>query len=208
MFPLAYASANSAAEAEKISPAAIIREINMARQNPVVYATYVDELRRHCDGHDVVLPGEPRWRLKEGVAAIDEAARFLRAIRPERPLILSPGMSRAAADHCADQAGGRTGHRGSDRSTSGSRLSRYGIWTGEWGEDIAYGKTSARQIVLALIIDDGQPGRPHRKNIFDSNFNSAGAACGPHRRYGTVCTVNFAAGYVERASGPAGISVR
>ncbi|PYJ71118.1 MAG: hypothetical protein DME75_08025 [Verrucomicrobia bacterium] len=86
-----------------------------------------------------------------------------------------------AADHCADQAGGLRGHNVSDRSSPAERLSRYGIWAGLWGENIANGKTTARAIVLTLIIDDGRPGRPHRKNIFNPNFNYAGAAYGTAR---------------------------
>ena len=136
--------------------------------------------------------------MKEGLGAVDEAVRFLRAARREQALTLSPGMCRAAADHCADQAGGHTGHRGSDGSNPGDRLGRYGVWSGLWGENIAYGKTTAREIVLALIIDDGRPARPHRKNILNPSFHYAGVACGPHTRYGGVCTINFATGYDER----------
>jgi len=66
------------------------------------------------------------------------------------------------------------------------------------GENIAYGKTSAREIILTLIIDDGRPARTHRKNIFDPNFNYAGVGYGPHALYGSVCTINFASGYTER----------
>ncbi len=106
-------------------------------------------------------------------------------------------MCLAAADHCADQAGGLTGHGGSDQSSPVDRLSRYGIWAGLWGENIAYGKTTVRAIVLTLIIDDGRLGRRHRKNIFNPNFNYAGAAYGPHALYGSVCTINFASGYTE-----------
>jgi len=50
---------------------------------------------------------------------------------------------------------------------------------------------------IALIIDDGQPGRKHRKNIFNSNFNYAGAAYGPHARFRSVCTTDFAGAYAE-----------
>src|SRR5207302_9372509 len=92
----------------------------------------------------------------EGLVAIEEAVRFLRNARPQQPLTLSPGMCRAAADHCADQSAGRTGHRGSDRSSPGDRLSRYGIWRGLWGENIAYGTTSGREIIPALSTDAGR----------------------------------------------------
>ena len=190
-----------ASQSEGVSASAIVREINLARQKPALYATIVGELRSRWHDGSVVLPGGTQWRMKEGLSAIDETVRFLRAARPEEPLALSLGMCHAAADHCAEQSGGRTGHRGGDRTNPGDRLSRYGIWTGPWGENISYGKTSAREIILTLLIDDGHPARPHRKNILNPDFNYAGAAYGPHALYGSVCVIDFAGGYTERRTG-------
>ena len=93
-------------------------------------------------------------------------------------------MSAAAVDHVSDQAGGAFGHDGSDRSSPGERINRYGAWIGTCGENISYGKSTAREIVVALIVDDGQPARKHRQNIFNAAFNFAGAAVGPHARFG------------------------
>jgi len=52
---------------------------------------------------------------------------------------------------------------------------------------------------MALIIDDGVRGHGHRKNIFNGNFNVAGAAFGSHARFGSVCSIDFAGNYAERA---------
>ena len=178
--------------------AAVIREMNLARQNPSLYAGFVEELRARMNGNLMVLPGRTGIRTKEGTAALDEAIRFLRCSQSLGPLTLSPGMCRAAADHCADQASGGFGHAGRDSSNPGGRISRYGTWSSGWGENISYGKSSARDVVLALIIDDGLPARKHRKNIFSATFNYAGAAFGRHARFGTVCSMEFAGGYAER----------
>jgi uncharacterized protein YkwD len=131
--------------------------------------------------------------------AVDEAVRFLRKARPLPPLSLSPGMCHAAADHCAEQVAGQLGHDGGDRSSPGDRISRYGSWSSTWGENISYTQETARGVVLSLVIDDGVRSRGHRKNIFNPKFNYAGAAFGPHARYPTVCTIDFAGGYAERS---------
>ena len=185
------------------SSSAVIREMNLARQNPALYATFVEELRSRMSGNVMILPGGTRVRTKEGTRALDEAIRFLRSVPPQAPLVLSPGMSRAAADHCADQASGGFGHAGRDGSNALARISRYGTCGGAWGENISYGKSTARAVVLALIIDDGLPARKHRKNIFNPNFTFAGAAFGRHARFGTVCSMDFAGGYAERGQSPA-----
>ena len=190
-------------EEDSANGRAVIRELNLARQNPALYATFVQELRSRMNGNVLVLPGQTRIRTKEGTAAVDEAIRFLQNAQPLPPLTFSAGMSRGAADHCADQATGGFGHEGRDRSHAGQRIARYGTVMGGWGENISYGKSSARDVVLALIIDDGLPARKHRQNIFNPNYNVAGAAFGPHARFRTMCSMDFAGGYAERGQTPA-----
>jgi len=184
------------------SGAAVIREMNLARQNPALYATFVQELRGRMNGSVLVL-GHTRIRTKEGTGAVDEAIGFLQNAQPLPPLTLSRGMSRAAADHCADQADGGMGHEGKDRSLPNKRIARYGNFSGYWGENISYGKSTAREVVLALIIDDGLPARKHRANIFNPNYNFAGAAFAPHARFRTMCNMDFAGGYAERGEAAA-----
>lgn len=176
---------SSPTDQEQVSAAAVLREINLARENPSLYATFVAEAR-------------PFHMIERG-HAVDEAVRFLKKARPLPQLVLSAGMSRGAADHCSEQIEGQVGHDGADRSSPGDRISRYGTWSATWGENISYGQKTARGIVLTLIIDDGVRSRGHRKNIFNPKFNYAGAAFGPHARYRTVCSIDFAGGYAERA---------
>ena len=186
--PLTFAHAkdsSSTAANESVSAAAVVRELNLARENPKLYATFVAESR-------------PYHMIEHG-RAVDDAVHFLQKTHPLPPLTLSVGMSHAAADHCAEQAEGQLGHEGSDRSHGGDRISRYGSWSTTWGENISYSRRSAREVVLALIIDDGIRDRGHRKNIFNPKFNYAGAAFGPHSRYRSVCTIDFAGGYAERS---------
>ena len=189
IFPLLSVQAkdnSTSADSERVSATSVIRELNLARENPNLYATFVEESR-------------PFHMIERG-RAVDEAVRFLKKAHPLPPLTLSAGMSHAAADHCAEQIAGQLGHEGSDRSHGGDRISRYGSWSTTWGENISYSRKTAREVVLALIIDDGVRDRGHRKNIFNPKFNYAGAAFGPHARYRTVCTIDFAGGYAERSA--------
>jgi uncharacterized protein YkwD len=181
------------AENHGVSASAVVHEMNLARQNPAGYAAHLEELRSQFNGRFLVLPGKTKIYTREGLGAVDEAIRFLRSAQPLQPLTLSPGMCRGAADHCASQVGGAIGH-----GNPASRMNRYGNWAAAWGENIAYGKTNARDIVMALIIDDGLRARKHRANIFAAKFNYAGAAYGPHARYGSVCSIDFAGAYSER----------
>src|SRR5438874_8098154 len=182
---------------DKITGTAIIHEINIARQNPSLYATFLEQTRQNYAGRERLMPGSARRCTHEGIHALDEAIRFLRRARPLAAVALSPGLCLAAADHCREQAGGAVGHHGRGGSDPGSRISRYGVVAKGWAENIAYGQRSARAIVMALIIDDGVRGRGHCRNIFNRNYNAAGAASGPHARYGSVCSIDFASRYAE-----------
>ena len=146
--PIASADGVSATR-DRVSAEAVIGEMSLARQNPSRYAGYLEELRAHYNGRVLVLPGHTKILTKEGLGAVDEAIRFLRAAQPQPPLKLSAGMSRAAADHCAEQASDGVGHGEKDFSNPASRMNRYGTWGASLGENIAYGKTSARDIVIA-----------------------------------------------------------
>jgi hypothetical protein len=47
------------------------------------------------------------------------------------------------------------GHTGADGSSINDRLCRYGKWLNAIGENIDFGNSSAIEIVISLIVDDG-----------------------------------------------------
>ena len=178
---------------------AVVYEINMARTAPKDYSSFLEQCKKYYDKKFVRLPGETPILTKEGVGAVVEAIRFLRSVKPLPPLNPSKGMSSGAKDHVKDQGtSGSSQHRGSDGSQPWDRVNRYGAWEESIGENIAYGSNKARDIVLSLIIDDGVPGRGHRKNIFNPDFRVIGVAFGRHSTYRTVCVIILAGGYKEK----------
>lgn len=162
----------------------ILAEVNLARTQPQRYAEFV--------------AGRSGGQLSD---ATREAVRFLQKTRALPPLSMSEGMSRAALSHVLDI--GRTGGRGHSGSRGGSpwdRMARFGQKIGYAGENISYGVSDARGIVIKLIVDEGTPGRGHRKNIFSSGFRVAGIATGSHATYRTMCVMDFAGGFAEAGS--------
>ncbi|MBN2874962.1 MAG: CAP domain-containing protein [Spirochaetales bacterium] len=177
----------------------VVSELNLARTQPEAYIDILMDYKSYIRGAYLEKPGEIRIVLNEGVRAVDEAITFLKKQAPLPPLTLSRGLSLAARDHALDQGKtGQTGHTGSDSSSMGGRIMRYGSWISTAGENIAYGGKSARDFVIQLIVDDGVASRGHRKNIFNPKFLVVGVSCGTHPRYRTVCVQDFAAGYEEK----------
>lgn len=180
----------------------VIAELNLARTQPQAYAEFVAELLPYYRGYRLERPGRIALRTQEGRAATKEAIRFLREAKPLDPLRPSRGMSLAAQEHLRDlERTGGTGHRGSDGSKPWDRLNRYGEWQTRVGENIDFGSQGAREVVISLLVDDGVRSRGHRKNIFQGDFRVVGVGCGRHSTYGTVCVMDLAADYVERAGG-------
>lgn len=178
--------------------AEVLREMNLARAKPAGYAESLAERRKYFREKRFKRPRETAILTREGVSAVDEAIEYLRTVKPVGALRPSPGISRAARDHVLDQGpSGGLGHRGNDGSRMADRVSRYGQWSGKIGENISYGQSDAREVVVQLIVDDGTPSRGHRKNLLDPDFRVVGIACGRHAEYQGMCVTTFASDYKE-----------
>ena len=187
------------AGAERSLADGVLAEMNVARKSPETYVKLLTDLRRYFRGKEVKPPGSSSVIItEEGVAAVDEAIRFLKRQKPLRPLTDSAGLKKAAADLVADQGRNGIGHRGPQSGDMKERIERHGTWRGRIGENISYGPSDPRLVVMDLIIDDGVADRGHRRNIFDRSFGTIGVACGPHIRFRTVCVMDFATTFRKR----------
>lgn len=161
--------------------AELVSEHNMARERPTEYAeSRVRPMLAKFDGkrYNDDSGGATRVLLtQEGRAPVDDLLQALadHAAAPCGPLALERGLCSAAQRHAADLGySGGMDHAGTDGSTVQTRIEAYGEWWGSCGENISLGFAGARNIVLWLLVDDGVPGRGHRKNILDAKF----AVCG------------------------------
>ena len=178
----------------------ILVEINLARTNPLLFAGFLREFRMHFQGKTFRLPGTfTQLETSEGVTAVDEAIEFLCRQKPLPPLVWSSGLAAAAAELTRVQGdSGAIGHGGILSSGMRKRIERHGIWEGQIGEIIVYDPIDPRAMVLRMIIDDGVPGRGHRKNHFNPAFGTAGVACGPHPRFDGMCVIDLSGRFRDK----------
>jgi len=178
----------------------IIKETNLARTSPKIYATKLAKLKKTFQGNLMAIPGKESVLVTtEGITAVEEAIAFLNATQPRLPLKPVKGLSLAARDHVDDQ--GTTmeiGHTGSDHSQVADRANRYGEWRTIVGENISYGPDSGENVVMQLIINDGIPNRSHRQNIFNQAYRVTGVACGKHKRYKNMCVITYADSFTDK----------
>lgn len=175
--------------------------MNLARAEPQAYVAFVEEYKKYYDGNRLTIPGRKKSLVTvEGVPAVDEAINFLRNQKSLPPLAASKGLFLAAKDHAHDLASKNlSGHQGSDGSMPDARVERYGDWEGSIGETVAYEVSTARLLVISLIIDDGTPNRGHRRNIFDPSYKIAGISIAESASNGTRCVVDFVGGFKEKS---------
>ena len=147
----------------------VLAEINLARTEPHRFAGFLRGLVSRFQGKFYRMPGTTTlMQTNEGLAAVNEAIRFLSRRKPLPPLKWSEGLASAATELVREQGEtGATGHIGVVSHGMRERIERHGTWLGRIAENIAYGPADARGIVMQLIIDDGVPDRGHRKNLFD-----------------------------------------
>lgn len=180
------------------SERALLDEINQARSNPQLYATYLEKLKPQFNGMLYTATGRPPLTTQEGWNAVDDAIRFLKTVKPLPPLVASHGLSQAALTHVKDQGGsGGTGHRSGNSNMIEERVKPFGRWEGAIGENICYGNESARERLLTWLIDDGVPSRGHRRRLMGTEYQVAGISCGSHPQYSAMCVLTLAGGFSE-----------
>jgi len=134
---------------------------------------------------------------QEDPYAVDEAIDFLMRQPPLPPLAYDPRLAAAARRHVERQGPrGDVGHGGS--GALNQRLQAQGFFAGITAEGISYGQDNPRDVVRQLVVDSRVAGRGHRNDLFSRAYQAAGVACGPHRRWGDMCVIDYAGSIMRR----------
>ena len=159
----------------------VIDEMNLARTAPKNYAdTYI----------------APR-SSEFSAAYFNECLEEMRAMAPVGELVHARGLWKMARAHAESQgAAGEIGHDRVNGLTFSQDIRNYGSFTSA-GENISYGSTTARDIVVRLLVDDGIESRGHRKNLLSKDFTSTGVGYAPHTVYRYECVIDYAGGWKD-----------
>ena len=160
----------------------VIDEMNLARTAPKEYAeTYIAPLSGQFSA-----------------AYFNECIAEMTAMAPVGALTHADGLWRMARAHATDQgAAGEVGHDRVDGSTFSDVVRQYGTFTAA-GENISYGKNTARGIVIQLLVDDGVESRGHRKNLLSNTFTTCGVGFAAHTYYRYECVIDYAANWHDK----------
>jgi len=173
----------------------IFNLINTYRKNPRELAKKLELVRTYLDPDTNILsePNKIQIQMVEGDNVFKEAIQFLKSLPSLKPLQWDQNLARSAQEHVDDIGPkGLLLYQSSDGTEPEDRISKYGTYVDSLGENIDFGPNDAMGVIISLTLDDGEEERPHRENLFKSDYQKVGIACGPHKTEFQMCVMDFA----------------
>lgn len=128
------------------------------------------------------------YSTEENVKALTTLIDDLKKLKKLSILLPDSGIWLAAKKHAADQQAHdwKLAHTGSDGSSPLDRIKLFSplmTWGNEnIGGRFGYASTTARDMVLQLLIDSGIPGYGHRYNILNPQWTHAACSIQKHNK--------------------------
>lgn len=173
----------------------VFSESNKLRTRPDAYVGVLKAHRGQFRGDVIYREGSPVGIVTdEGVSAVDEAISVIQEQEPLKPMRWSEKLAELARLHVEDTGRkGLVGHGSSNGDGFSERLESLSsdMSMRSFGENISYGASSGRDVVVQLVVDDGVASRGHRENLLNAKFNISGVGCGYHKRYGSMCVAIY-----------------
>ena len=151
----------------------IFNLINTYRKNPRELAKKLELVRTYLDPDTNILsePNKIQIQMVEGDNVFKEAIQFLKSLPSLKPLQWDQNLARSAQEHVDDIGPkGLLLYQSSDGTEPEDRISKYGTYVDSLGENIDFGPNDAMGVIISLTLDDGEEERPHRENLFKSDY--------------------------------------
>ena len=179
----------------------LFKEQNELRKNPQNYIEKLEKSLNYYQNNILSKENEIPLPTYEGINAVKNAINFLRNQQPVPELIFSKEISLSCKDLVNDIGPkGLISHEGTEIKNIYNRLEKYCDWDGAIAENLDFGFKIPENIIMNLIIDDGDENRYQRKNLFYPDFKYVGIGVGPHRDYGICVVIEYAYNIREKGT--------
>ena len=165
----------------------LVNKINEFRTNPKGYAKKINEYVNYFKGKTLRIPGSNAGiRTEEGASAYIEAVDFLSKQDGVDPLEPSKGLGRICADFMAEA-------QKVDPDQIGDIdleeiIAKYGSFSGSLNRAMDFGGEDPEQVLINLIVCDGDPNRGNRESLLSTDLKKVGVASAKHPTY-RFCTL-------------------
>ena len=164
----------------------LLEEINSLRTNPKGYASKILKMKDNFEGDILKTQDGTKIKTQEGAAAYDEAVNFLQSAEAVEKLTSSKGLTRIAEELLENIQ--RTDADHLDSIDMNQIVAKYGDYTGAFGRIMEFGGATPQQIVINIVVCDGDKTRAQRDNIMNKEYKVAGVAIGDHNVYRKCAT--------------------
>lgn len=166
----------------------LVSKINELRTNPASYAPKLKEYVQYFKGRTLRIPGTNAGiSTQEGPQAYIEAADFLSKQRSVEPLVPSKGLARICQDFMVKA------EKLSEPDDLGEIdleeiIAKYGEFEGSLNRAMDFGGEDPEQVLINLIVCDGDDQRGNRESLLSTDLKKVGVATGTHPTY-KFCTL-------------------
>ena len=174
---------------------------NEIRKDPQSYMEKLENSLKFYRNNILSRENEIPIPTYEGVEAVKDAITFLKNQQPVPELAYSKEISLSCKDLINDIGPkGLVSHEGIENKNLYNRLEKYCDWDGAIAENLDFGFKIPENIIMNMVIDDGDENRYQRKNLFYPDFRYVGIGVGPHREYEICVVIEYAYNIREKGT--------
>ena len=163
----------------------VLDEINFVRKNPSAFADKLLTFKNYFKGKIIKFPGQKVGnQTEEGFPAYEEAAKYLKTLKPTEEMIASKGLCKIAQDFL--DANSDKSIEAIDESGLEAFIQKYGEYEGTLNNAFDFGSELPELVAVNLIVSDGDPSRGNRELLLDPELKKIGIATKKHDEYGKL----------------------
>ena len=166
----------------------VLKELNELRRDPSGYSYKVQKYKDYFEGNILRIPGNKAGiKTEEGPAAYDEAINFLKRAQAAQEMTPSKGLCNIAEDFLASVQ--KQDPNNLANIDMDSIINRHGSFTGNFSRSMEFGGATPEQVIVNLVVSDGDKSRGQRDALLNDNLKKCGVATGPHDTYRTATII-------------------